>query len=50
MHQFEGTVSRHVLPPFFLVGKKQWIHAGDSVEIVGLPRDFWYGRALWAFL
>ena len=35
MEAFEGHHSRHVLPPPFPGGGKQWIHAGDSVEIVG---------------
>ena len=26
-------------PPIFPGGGKQWIHTGDSVEIVGLPTE-----------
>ena len=37
MHQVEGHHSASRFAPHFLV--KQWIHAGESVERAGLPRQ-----------
>ena len=37
MHRFEGHHCASPFAPYFLVGGKWRIHAGDPVEIVGLP-------------